>query len=236
MIRTIFAALIAAGAALALLQGGSAATAPLSSEDQPRISQFSAHGVADCGEPIWRRAHQISQMVDETWFGDSRTRLWVVVNSIYDCDGHAGREQNYAWYLPGDVPADITRTTATPPPCGIIQLAGRVEYVLDDEGNKATYQGAHGPVYTYRNSYTDECQQPRQVSSTQTTYCGGGISAAYLNRIRKRVVMSDDRILYQVSAQRTFSGPGHACPLYRGYAIWTYYPPPTYAELLAQSN
>ena len=235
MIRTIFAALIAAGAALALLQGGNAAPAPPPA-DQPRVSQFSAHGVADCGEPIHRRAHQISRMVDESWFGDSLERLWVVVNSIYDCEGLAGREQNYAWYLPADVPADITRTTANPPPCGIIHLAWSVEYALDEEGNKATRQGDHGPVYTVRDSYTDECQQPRQVSHTQTTYCGGGISAAYLNQIRKRVVMSDNRILYQVSAQRTFSGPGHNCPLYRGYAIWTYYPPPTYAELLAQSN
>ncbi len=219
MIRTTFAALIALGAALALLQGGNAATAP-SPADQPQISQTLSVLQQTCVGPIERRVNKYDERVDQLRWGDSEVRWGVLVRQRWDCDGQVRRFNTFEWLLPEDVPSVITPTT--PPHCSHIRTNLSWGYDRDDDGSLTAEATAHGSAYQFRLRWTNGCGEA--ISSSSRTWCASGITRRTV-AILDRTITSDNRMLYKVWLNDSFSPPGYGCPLTIAHGFWAYDPP-----------
>lgn len=220
MIRTMFAALIAAGAALALLQGGSAAISSSPSADQPRISQTLSDLQQNCVGPIKRQVNKYDERVDEDLWGDSLERWAVHVRQWWDCDGHVRRYHTFEWYLPEDVPAEITPTA--PPHCSAIRTSLSWDYDRDAAGNLATETTQHGPAYRFRLSWTNGCGEAH--SSSARIWCASGVTQRTV-QILDRTITANNLMLYRVWLNDSFSPPGYGCPLTVARGFWAYDPP-----------
>ena len=223
MVRTtMFAALIALGAAFALLQGGNAASTPSPAQDQARVSEphTSFPGLERCIGPIERKVRKVAERVDEERWGDELERWLVGVYRRFDCGGNVGRYNTMEWYLPADVPTVITLPAR--PHCSWIRTNESWAYARNADGSLVSEATEHGPRYSFVNSWTNGCGAAR--SSSTCVYNTSGISRRIVT-IRERTITADNRMVYKIWVSANYNGPGHECPLGTGVGYWAYDPP-----------